>query len=156
MFVIIFVGQFQDRFTCFLRKPDDGFTDQIVGPVANAGQPGRLHFGQFFRSTFVEYHFHVGVFLQERSRHRGRNFTLDSLLNNAGLVLPPSHQVYGTGFKNTAYTHSNSAIGYIVFALEVLGGVVAGQVIEAHHAGGRGFPGAWLIKADMPGATDTK
>ena len=154
MLVVIFAGEFEDGLTYFLRQPDDGFTNQVIVPIANANQPGRFVFGQILCCTGIYMETGIRVFLQKGRRNRRRNFIFHRLFYHFCFVLSPGQQVNGFGSEDGANAHGHGAVGDVFLAWEIFKGIPTGQGIETNHPGIGRIPGTWFVESNVSGTAN--
>ena len=130
VFIIILVGQFQNRFACQLAQPDNSATDQFVIPFAGSYQPRTLDACQIHGCRKVKRYMRIVVSLQIRSRNSIGDRTFHTFFNHSCFVLAPCKQIYFLCTENGSYSHRDRTDRSIIHCSENSGCFIARGVIQ--------------------------
>ena len=149
IFDVILVGELQDRFLHHAAEPHYGLAGEFGRPFAGAYQPRRLLAGEQLGGVLVDYDFDVGVGLQVRCWHLGRDLAFDDLLDDLGLLFAPSHQDDLVGPHDRVDTHRDGQLRGVVQSEECARLDFAGVVGQLHQPGARLGIGTRLVETDL-------
>ncbi len=121
VFIVIFVGQFQNRLFDTLAQPYDGAADQFVVPFAVGYQPRTLDPGKMRSRCQVYADIGIVVHLQIGSGQCVAHFVFHRFLDDVGFVVSPCQQIDFAGGHNSRHTHRDGAGGEIVYSQIVCG-----------------------------------
>ena len=125
VFVIIFVGQFQNGLFGQLAEPDDGASYQFVVPFAGRNQPGALDAGQIGSGRQVGHNAGIVVCLQVRGRYGVGSGSLYTLFHHVCFLLTPSYEIDFCCIQYGRHTHGDGTDRGAFDAAEGFGGFVA-------------------------------
>ena len=155
-FVVVFVGELEDRLFDVAGEPDDGFANFRFVPLHRAKRHGRRLPRQRGGRRFVEQNFRVRMFLQEAGGESRRDLAFDRPGDDRRLVLAErQHDELPCG-ENRADAHRDRLPRHVLFAEEIAGGVEARDAVERDQPRAAVAAGARLVEADVAGAADAE
>ena len=152
----IVVRQLEQGSARLLAEPQNRPLDQRPRPFHIAQQPRRGHSGQLAAGSRVDQHRRVGVLLQVRSRHPGRDRAFGHFADDLGLMLAQGDEQDLAGVIDRAQAHREGLRRHVGFTVEVARQGPAGDRIERAQPRPAAFVRIGLVAADMTVGADAE
>ena len=136
VFIIVLVGQFQNRLVQCSTQPYDGTSYQLVVPFAAGYQPWTLNTSQMSCRSQVYANRSVGMKLQVRCRQCITYLVFHCTSDDVSFVFTPGQHINFSGSHNGIDTHGDGAGRKIVYT-DIMCSFRTRSCINQNQAGSR-------------------